>query len=260
VKTLYKMPYIFFLIYWCCSKPDESWSNFKIENRDGFWYDKKTNQLYTGAISDTLTRYIEGSFKNGKRDGYWKYTHKKNNQVLSEGSYRNGFKHSKWIIRWPNGNLFRSMEYNHGLPVGEWYEMNENGKRQMGYCSFKNGNGFWKRMYENGQESEIGSFSNGLKTGKWKYYYESGNLKVEGTYNNGNRTGDWKFYSEDKSLRLKFTSNEIDSLITRRKDIVGLYGKNADWHLLSRIPSHFEDVGDFEPGLFFITPLVGEKF
>ena len=77
MKNLHPMLYILFLIYWCCSKPDDSRSNFKIENRDGLWYDKKINQLYTGSFSDTLTRYIEGSFKNGKRDGYWKHTHKK---------------------------------------------------------------------------------------------------------------------------------------------------------------------------------------
>ncbi len=254
------MLYILFLIYWCCSKPNDSRRNFKIENRDGLWFDKKTNQLYTGAFSDTLIRYIEGSFKNGKRDGYWRYTNVMSNQVDSEGTYKNGLKHSKWIRRWPNGNLYRSMEYNNGLPVGEWYEMNENGKRQIGYCSFKNGDGVWRRMYENGQESEIGTFSNGLKTGKWKYYYENGNLKVEGAYNNGNRTGDWKFYSEDKSLRLKFTSNQIDSLITRKSDILRLHSKDADWFFLAKIPTHLEDVGDFDPELFFITPLVGEKF
>ena len=254
--------YFSIFVFCSCSKSDESDSRFNIEKRNGLWYDTKTNQLYTGGFLDTLLVNVEGSFVNGKRDGYWKHVHLLSKKVVSEGMYKDGQKHSTWIKRWSNGNLFRSMKYDNGLPVGEWYEMNENGKRRMGYCLFVNGDGFWRRSYENGQQSEIGYFSNGLKTGEWNYYYENGNLKIEGTYHEGNRVGDWKFYSKDESLRLKFSSSEIDSIVNTKniEYLSSIDVETRTFFQLVDLPTHFKDVGDFDHELLFIGNSVGETF
>ena len=253
MKKLYPLLSVLFLVYWGCSKPEKDKSSFGIEIKDGLWYDKTTNELYTGLFTHSFAiGNVKGSFKNGLKDGSW-VRYYRDEKIKEEGSYINGLKHSKWTMWYRNGNLKRSMEYNYGLPSGEWYEMNENGKRQVGYCSFENGSGYWKRLYENGQEKEVGYFFDGRKNGEWDWFYEDGKIKMKGNYSNGKRVGEWKFFSNDESLRLKFSSTQIDSMVSNNlnKYLSTENRDNVSYIRLTRWEYHFRDIGDVEVDRFY---------
>jgi antitoxin component YwqK of YwqJK toxin-antitoxin module len=132
--------------------------------RDGLYYKKFNNVPFTGTIDGK----IQGSFKNGKRNG-------------------------SWIIYWDNGQLRSKGDYKNGMYDGSWIKYGDNGQlRSKGH--YKNGmyDGSWIKYGDDGQLWSKGNFRNGKHEGSWVFYKYDGSLdKVNsGTYKDGKRISD----------------------------------------------------------------------
>mgnify|MGYP001177252499 CR=1 FL=1 len=57
--------------------------------------------------------------KNGKRHGKWQYF-SENGIELSMTMYQHGEKHGHTIVKYPNGNIHYSGEYENGKKIGLW--------------------------------------------------------------------------------------------------------------------------------------------
>ena len=78
----------------------------------------------------------EGNYKDGKKDGLWKYYYD-TNQLREEGNYQDGKREGLWKY-YILGQLRTKGNY-------------ENGKKE----------GFWKHYYPNGKLREEGNFKDG---------------------------------------------------------------------------------------------------
>ena len=115
--------------------------------RDGLWYEKFSEEPFSGTV---CCKY-RGKIKKGKREGKW----------------------TRW---YPNGQLFWRYNHKNGKRVGLFESYYENGQLKV-RTNYKNGKeeGLEEWYYENGQLSRRGNFKNGKKVGKWEFYNEDGN-------------------------------------------------------------------------------------
>ncbi len=88
--------------------------------RDGVYYTKDTNQLYTGPV---FTLFPNGeikkefSLKNGLREGSFK-SYSQGGGLLEMGTYKNGKPHGDWII-YTGYNKHTKLIYENGILVEE---------------------------------------------------------------------------------------------------------------------------------------------
>ena len=112
--------------------------------RDGLYYEKLTNEPYTGKTTGRIQKnYINGKFegewleyhengqlkikrnyKDGKLEGESLWYHK-NDQLESKGNYKDNEKEGKWLHYRSNGKLWRKYYYKEGKKNGiwTWYDM-----------------------------------------------------------------------------------------------------------------------------------------
>ncbi len=98
---------------------------------------------YIDGLEDSAWVYllgdvkVEGSFKDGKRDGMWKYYY--DNGILSfEGKFVDDNQDGKHSYYWNNGKLREEGYYIMGKREGEWYKFNYDGTLFL-TTSYKNG-------------------------------------------------------------------------------------------------------------------------
>ncbi|HLO89948.1 MAG: toxin-antitoxin system YwqK family antitoxin [Chloroflexota bacterium] len=72
-------------------------------------------------------KYIEGSYKNNKRDGYWASWYD-NGQLWSEGEFRDGLSEGMRTVYHQNGKLYYQGEFKAGERIGVWKFYDEAGK------------------------------------------------------------------------------------------------------------------------------------
>jgi len=166
----------------------------------------------------------EGTYIDGKRDGYFKTYDEKGslktiekyiNDVLqldapelakldikteyfpdgkikSSGPVKNGQPFGAHRMYDDSGNIVKADIYDSGRIVAEGI-LDESNIQQ----------GHWKEFHPNGQLSAEGNYVNGTRVGAWKFYYMSGNRFEEGKYDNhGKAIGKWVwFYDDGKTLR-----------------------------------------------------------
>ena len=70
--------------------------------RDGLWYDKFTNEPFTG----NSTGLKQGKVKDGKKDGEWFY-YLENGQLHLKNTYKDGKLHGERLKYYDNGKLYR---------------------------------------------------------------------------------------------------------------------------------------------------------
>ena len=117
----------------------------------------------------------EGPLQGITRMGHWTCKYMPDEKLHSEGDYRNGKQHGKWVYQYENGQKKAEGDFNNGNRVKEWTE--------------------W---YENGQETSQGEYNQlGKRSGPWKFWRENGNLECEGAYRNDVQIGVWTYYKEN---------------------------------------------------------------
>ena len=93
-------------------------------------YFKNDTTLVTGKIKGWFEngqlRY-EGTWKDGKNDGFYKRWHK-NGQRWYEGTYKDGGAHGSWKGWHDNGQLSDEWNYKDGKHDGDFKYYDENGK------------------------------------------------------------------------------------------------------------------------------------
>lgn len=72
-------------------------------------------------------KYIEGSYKENKRDGYWASWYD-NGQLWSEGEFKEGLSEGKRTVFHPNGKLYYEGDFKAGERVGIWKFYDDAGK------------------------------------------------------------------------------------------------------------------------------------
>ena len=190
----------FFTVLFCLTS-SLGWSlEYKdLAKRDGLYYKKFTEVPFNGKVEGQ----IQGSIRNGKRDGSWVIYHD-NGQLSSEGDYKDGKQVGSWIFYHDNGQLQYKGDFNNGKAVGSWVRYHDNG--QLWYKNdFKNGkrDDYWVNYYDNGQLSSKGNYKNDKKDGSWILYHDNGKVYSKGDYKDGKQVGSWIKYHKNGKVYTK---------------------------------------------------------
>jgi len=90
--------------------------------RESLYYKKFTDVPFTGEVEGKE----QGSFKDGKRDGRWRWYHD-NGQLKDKLEYKEGKQEGRWVGYHKNGQLEFEGEYKDGKPEGPWVGYHEDG-------------------------------------------------------------------------------------------------------------------------------------
>jgi antitoxin component YwqK of YwqJK toxin-antitoxin module len=165
----------------------------------------------------------EGTYSDGKREGYFKTYDEKGSLVTIE-KYINDVLQvdapelAKLEVKtdyYSNGVVKESGPYKNDKPYGTHRMYDESGK-EVKADIFDSGRivaegildstgmqqGDWKEFHENGKIKSEGKYVNGVKVGQWKYYFPDGKMFEIGKYDNkGRQQGKWLWYFEGGKLR-----------------------------------------------------------
>ena len=125
---------------------DVDWND--LIKRDGLWYEKFTNEPFTG----NSTGLKQGKVKDGKKDGEWLEYHE-NGQLKIKRNYKDGKLEGESLWYHKNGQLESKGNFKDDKKEGEWIHYRSNGK-------------LWRKYY----------YKEGKKDGKWTWYDTYGNL------------------------------------------------------------------------------------
>ncbi|NOX86141.1 MAG: toxin-antitoxin system YwqK family antitoxin [Chlorobi bacterium] len=181
---------------------------------------------------------MEGSFKHGLKNGYFKEYDQEGN-LISVTKWVDGEKEEqaeelvKLDVRtdyYPDGTPKVVGTYDkNGIPEGVRREYNKEGKVEKAYI-FRHGKiiaegiftdagekeGFWNEYYPDGKLKAAGRYDKDDRDGLWKFYYPSGQLEEVGKYLNGKPDSTWRwYYSTGKLLREEhFYKGLADGMMT----------------------------------------------
>ena len=189
--------------------------------------------------------------ENDKKQGVWKYYYE-NGDVKSQGVMKDNLKTGEWIFYYEDGKIEQRGKYNNDKPSGlwTWYYNNGNKWREEnlikgveegsiteynkegivilkgeyvdgerdGLWNFHNGdnteegsyqdglqNGIWKSWFFNGKLNYQVNYVQGVPDGKFKLYYENGTLREEGIYSMGSKEKNWNKFDMQGTLYLTIT-------------------------------------------------------
>ena len=112
---------------------DVDWNDLVI--RDGLYYEKFSNEPFTGKV----TGLNQGKMKGGKEKGEW-LMYRASGQLQFKHNYKDGKLDGEWLWYHENGQLKSKSNYKDGKRVGEWVYYYENGKLH------------WETNYKDGKE------------------------------------------------------------------------------------------------------------
>lgn len=95
-----------------------------------YYLDAKGRKIERGLFTkwyDNGQVMIEGTFKDGKKEGIWK-EFLCNGVMKTEGGYQGGVKEGLWIIYYPGGQKHFEGLYHNGEKEGEWIEYTADGR------------------------------------------------------------------------------------------------------------------------------------
>lgn len=190
--------------------------------RQGPWKDYEVSKDYMFVTTDHVPTqhygyyliYGEGAFKDGKRDGLWKFYVLEDQTFLriplKEVFYVNGSEEGKFKYFFPDGKLgvegtyaqhevqgalnsyfesgklFSKRYYNKGKRIGTHQFLYEDGQiHQVSNYMNDTLNGRLESYYTNGNKQEVYNLSMGKEDGVYQYYHENGQLWIEKIYKKG---------------------------------------------------------------------------
>jgi antitoxin component YwqK of YwqJK toxin-antitoxin module len=249
-------------------------------NKEGLWqtFYADTNYKHLTGESELQVNW-EGTYVDGKRDGYFK-TYDRKGKLLTVEKYINDVQQldapelAKLDIKttyFSNGVVESTGPYKDNQPFGIHKIYDETGKvkradiydsgRVVASGAINDGDqqeGDWKEFYENGDLKDEGKYENGIKVGDWKYLFHDGKKFETGKYDKkGKQTGTWLWYFEDGNLRRSSSFsrgqedgdfaeyNDSGKIITRGEYADGL--KEGKWvYQLGNFKSVGKYSGDLE--------------
>ena len=128
--------------------------------REGFFYKKSNDDLFTGIIVKGGQQW---TFRDGKAEGLYVSYHD-NGELSAKGFYKNGKRDGPWVTYHISGQLL----IKETLKEGEL-------------------DGPWEYYFVNGRLREKGTYRNGKREGPWVDYDRTGHVNddLTGTYKNG---------------------------------------------------------------------------
>ncbi len=183
---------------------------------------KKRQGRWKWFFEDEMTVQMEGTYKNGLKDGYWK-EYDLDGNLLSATKYVDGEKQEKAeeLVQldvktdyYPDGRVKILATYTKdGVPEGVRREYNTAGEVEKSFI-FRKGKivaegiftdagmrqGLWKEYYTMGKLKSTGHYKNDQKQGVWKFYYLNGQLEQVGKYLVGSPDSTWKWYYQHGNL------------------------------------------------------------
>lgn len=163
---------------------------------------------------ETGETWMQMNYLNGNIDG-WYRVFTKSGEILNEGQTSKGQKIGKWKFHYTedwedaytkgDAAYYRIIDFGEG-GLREWITTDYyiTGEKQFeGTLVGENPDiimGLAKYYYQNGQISETGSFSRGMRNGAWEFYHENGKLKAKGSFSNDKETGKWELFDEKGNL------------------------------------------------------------
>ncbi|KPI85070.1 phosphatidylinositol-4-phosphate 5-kinase-like protein [Leptomonas seymouri] len=161
---------------------------------------KKKKRLLNGAnIKYTFPSgaTYEGSFKDGKIEGYGEYTYAQTGDVYT-GEWKADQKHGQGTYKCANGDRY----------VGQWYMGNRHGKGQFAFANGDEYVGSWRDNKMNGYgiflvatsgDRYSGYWKGGLRQGSGTLRYGNGDL-YDGEWNAGHQHGIGVFYQSNGDI------------------------------------------------------------
>jgi antitoxin component YwqK of YwqJK toxin-antitoxin module len=152
---------------------------------------------YYDDISDRKAKLLEGRYKHGLKNGYFREYDRKGIQ-LSTTKYVNGqvVENASELMNvdlvrefYPDASVKWEKTYLGAAPHGIWKKYDTAGV-VIETLIYKQGILFGQGIID----------SKGIKQGHWKEYYNEGILRAEGDYKNGAKIGKWKFYHINQKL------------------------------------------------------------
>ena len=99
-----------------CSSPEPINYEETLNERDGEFYTKDTNEPYSGPVFSL--------YDDGKNDGFMTFWYW-NGQKKEEGTYKEGKKDGKWTTWYDNGQKEKEITFKNGKfieTIGSWWE------------------------------------------------------------------------------------------------------------------------------------------
>ncbi|MDR2979101.1 MAG: hypothetical protein LBV02_01465, partial [Bacteroidales bacterium] len=200
-----------------------------INRTDNFGY-KQGNWKF---FWDNGNLRLEGSYRNDKKHGFFKYYDEEGNFVSIEKYENNGLitdaEETKVLDRkinyHPNGQPKIIATYHNDVPEGIRREFDTAGNIIQGYV-FSNGilrfegitdlngkrQGEWKEYYPTGELRWVGKYHNSAAIGEWRFYFQDRTMEMTGQYNNkGEKIGEWIWRYPDGSI-LRIEHYEVGEL------------------------------------------------
>lgn len=219
---------------------------------------------YYEEVTDRKAKQLEGRYKNGLKNGYFR-EYDKNGKQLSTTKYINGEVvenaeelMSVDVVReyYPSAKVRWEKTYLGSQPHGVWKEYDTAGvvissliynkgvKLGEGVVDVKGiKQGPWKEYYVEGELRGEGDYLDGAKIGKWKFYHPNGKLEQVGKYRKGGKPhGDWIWYYENGSVR-----REETYINGKEEDVMTEYDTEGN------VVVKGEYVGGFKEGLWEIN-------
>lgn len=166
---------------------------------------------------------LEGTYRNGLKNGYFKYYDEKGNltsieKYVDDILQRDPPELAQLEVRidyYPDGKIKTVGSYKDSLAEGIRREYNQDGSISMAYQMHLGiiigkgiideagrRQGLWQDFYPEGNLLAIGNYVNGVKVGEWKYYHQNDTLEQIGSYDkNGYSTGKWFWYFDNGKIR-----------------------------------------------------------
>lgn len=205
-----------------------SYSNNRVENlenkveRNGLVYIKGESTPFTGILK---SGEVEQEYRNGIRNGVFK------GKILVDGSEYNyegtfveGIKHGKWIIKYLEGKNRAILEYNYDMPEGQWVYFYNNGKKEFSE-TFKDGilEGTVVEYDPQGNVKKKLKYQNGLLEGEVVFFYDGNVLDILAHFNHGRLNGRVEIFSQENILQLEGNYKN-----DKRESLWKLYYKTGD--------------------------------
>ena len=141
---------IYFLVVDKPRKVEKKHINFSY--KDGIFYKKNSDELFTGRIIDTADVIIIFEVSNGRKNGKF-ITYFLDGGIEKEGIMVDNKNQGTWKYYYDNGQIETIGNFSDNLPNGEWIT-----------------------YYKNGEIMVRGNYREGLQIGNWSYYDHNGNL------------------------------------------------------------------------------------
>ena len=208
------MRFLYALIIWTFISASQSWSetltfDFLVENEaQGLVYKKFSTIPFTGTVIPNSNFPMQGSFKEGKREGYWEYFYE-SGVLRAKLDYENGMAVGLAEYFHSNGQLSSRGTLKNSMREGLWEGYDSSGVlSSKGDYLQDNKEGAWEYFYDNGGLREKGSYQQGKKEGLWEYFNYEGHLTEKGAYKNGLKDGPWQETEGDRKAGVNYKNGE----------------------------------------------------